>query len=274
MQPKELQIASLNAIVRKADHYSIGAGDIWYMPEHPFPQNVFYYILDGRCTLRINGKDYTGVPGRWFFIPAGTVYGWKNDSSIPFSKYWFHFDIEPRNMSLFASGALPYFVDVEPGSQAHRLFEAFGKYVSGNTLLDKLQVKSILLALLCEYIRLASPEVGSEPIGMDPLSKKLMNYILVQLDQDLSNAALAAYTHMSVRSFLRYFKSLTGQSPANYIIQTRMEVAKGLLENSDLSVSEIMDRVGIASVSSFSKTFKKHYGHSPRAYRELFRKSV
>ncbi len=47
---KELQIAKLNTIVRKADHYSIDVGNIWYMPEHPFSQNVFYYILDGRCT--------------------------------------------------------------------------------------------------------------------------------------------------------------------------------------------------------------------------------
>lgn len=274
MQLKELQIASLNAIVRKADHYSIGAGDVWYMPEHPFPQNVFYYILDGRCTIRIEGKDYTGIPGRWFFIPAGTSYGWKNDTSRPFSKYWMHFDILPRDLDLFSGAHIPPYVDVEPNSPAYRLFETFGQYVNGNTLIDKLQIKSVLFSLLCEYVRLTSPASGSIPINLDPRSKKLMNYIPVSLDQDLSNAALAAYMHMSVRSFLRYFKNLTGQSPASYIALTRMEVAKSLLEDTDLSISEIMDRVGISSVSSFSKMFKKHYGYSPRTYREIFRKSV
>lgn len=274
MQPKELQIASLNAIVRKADHYSIGVGDVWYMPEHPFSQNVFYYILDGRCTIRINGKDYTGIPGRWFFIPAGTTYGWKNDTSRPFSKYWYHFDIEPRNLDLFSGEEVPPYLDVTPDSPAFRLFEAFGQYVNGNTLIDKLQIKSILLSLLCEYVHMTAPQVGSVYIGLDARSKKLLNYIPVNLDQDLSNAALASYMHMSMRSFLRYFKSLTGQTPASYIAITRMEVAKVLLEDTDLSITEIMDKVGIVSVSSFSKTFKKHYGYSPRTYRELFRKSV
>ncbi len=116
--------------------------------------------------------------------------------------------------------------------------------------------------------------MADAPIGLDSQSKKLLNYIPEYLDQDLSNASLAAYMHMSVRSFLRYFKNLTGQPPASYIALTRMERAKSLLEETDLSVSEIMDRVGISSVSSFSKTFKKHYGYSPRTYWELFRKSV
>ena len=274
MQPKELQIANLNAIVRKADHYSIGAGDVWYMPEHPFSQNVFYYILDGRCTIRINGKDYAGIPGRWFFIPSGTFYGWKNDTSRPFSKHWVHFDINPRDLNLFSVTDIPPYVDVQPDTQAYRLFEAFGQYVNGNTLIDKLQIKAILLSLLCEYVRLASPEVSNAPIGLDAQSKKLLNYILLELNTDLSNAVLANYMHMSTRSFLRYFKNLTGQTPAAYITQTRMEVAKNLLEESDLSVSEIMDKIGVSSISSFSKTFKKYYGYSPRTYRELFRKSA
>lgn len=274
MHPKELQIAKLNAIVRKADHYQIDKGELWYMPEHPFSQNVFYYILEGKCTLRINGKDYIGIPGRWFFIPAGTVYGWKNDTSRPFAKYWAHFDIMPSELDLFSGAALPPYVDVLPEDPAYKLFETFGQYVGGNTLIDKLQIKAVLLSLLCEYVRLTLPETSNIPIGLDTRSKKLMSYIAEFLNQDLSNTTLANLMHMSVRSFLRHFKELTGQTPASYIANMRMELAKKLLEDSELSIAEIMDRVGISSVSSFSKTFKKHYGHSPRTYREIFRKSV
>lgn len=274
MQPKELQIAKLNTIVRKADHLSIGIGDIWYAPEHFFSQNVFYYILDGKCTIRINGKDYAGIPGRWFYIPAGTSYGWKNDASRPFSKYWMHFDITPDDLDLFSGIQAPCFVDVKPNTHAHQLFAAFGQYVNGSTLIDKLQIKSILLSLLCEYVRLSSPEAGNVHIGLDSQSKKLLSFIQEHLTQELSNATLANHAHMSVRNFLRYFKSITGQSPASYITQARMELAKNLLEESGMSVSDIMEKLGISSISSFSKTFKKYYGYSPRTYRELFKKSV
>ena len=180
----------------------------------------------------------------------------------------------PSNLDLFSGEEIPPYIDVKPGDPAHQLFETFGQHITGNTLIDKLQLKAILLSLLCEYIRLALPQTGNVPIGMDARSKKLMTHIAECLNQDLSNATLANFMHMSVRSFLRHFKELTGQTPASYITNMRMELAKKLLEESNLSVTEIMDLVGISSVSSFSKIFKKHYGYAPRSYREIFRKSV
>lgn len=272
MPLQDVHFANLNAICHTGGHFSIGCGEVWQLLPSRFAQHKFYYILDGRCTIRMNGREYDGVPGRWFFIPAGTLHGYANDSTQPFSKFWMHFDLTPHDMDLFSSLNLPFYIDIAPNADVNRLFETFSTIVKSNRLTDKLQVKSILFSLICEYIRLSSAENIHISSNQAAQSEQLLNYIQKNLKEELSNTALAAYAHMDSRSFIRYFKSITGYPPAKYITLRRMELAKTLLEESELTISDIMYRVGIYDHSHFSKLFKKHYSLSPRAYRDIVRR--
>ncbi len=64
------------------------------------------------------------------------------------------------------------------------------------------------------------------------------------------------------------FKSETGQTFKEYLRSIRLERAKFLLHNSDLSVLEISEKLQFCSASYFSDSFRKTYGISPTAYRE------
>ena len=79
---------------------------------------------------------------------------------------------------------------------------------------------------------------------------------------------------MDVRNFIRYFKKITGNTPAKYITLLRMSMAQSLLIETDMSVSDIMYQVGISDPPLFSKMFKRVYSLSPKAYRERVRQSV
>lgn len=268
---QDIHFANLNGICHTGGHFSIGCGEVWQLLPSRFAQHKFYYILDGRCTIRMNGQDYEGIPGRWFFIPAGTLHGYANDSTQPFSKFWMHFDLTPHDMDLFSALKLPFYIDIAPGGTVDRLFEAFAQIEKSSNLTDKLMVKSLLFSLLSEYIRLAAAENIHISSDQDTKSEQLLNYIQTHLKEDLSNTALSEYAHMDIRSFIRYFKKLTGYPPAKYITLRRLELAKNLLEESELSISDIMYRVGFNDLSHFSKLFKKHYSLSPRAYRDIAR---
>ena len=74
--------------------------------------------------------------------------------------------------------------------------------------------------------------------------------------------------------FLRFFKKKTGMTPARYIKMRKMETAKQLIEETELSFNEIMHRVGCVDAAHFSKMFKSIYGSSPRAYRQNIRNVV
>ncbi len=83
-------------------------------------------------------------------------------------------------------------------------------------------------------------------------------------------AAIETLSGLSPRSFKRRFKQATGLSPLTYIQQLRIDRAKGLLENSTLSVDAISWKVGYEDVAFFNRLFKRIAGLTPGAYRLKF----
>lgn len=79
---------------------------------------------------------------------------------------------------------------------------------------------------------------------------------------------LAKQASMSIPHFCAEFKKNVGVSPVEYHIRIRLQLARHLLYDRNLSISEIADRVGYNDIYHFSKQFKKHYGVSPRALRK------
>lgn len=82
---------------------------------------------------------------------------------------------------------------------------------------------------------------------------------------DMARAAGLSRAHFS-REFRRAF----GEPPHAYLLTRRLERAASLLVSTDRSVADICLSVGLLSVGSFTTSFKRIYGRSPRAYREAF----
>ena len=82
---------------------------------------------------------------------------------------------------------------------------------------------------------------------------------------DLARAAGLSRAHFS-REFRRAF----GESPHQYLLTRRLERAAALLRTTDHSVAEICFAVGLASVGSFTTSFRRVHGTTPLAYRAAF----
>ena len=72
--------------------------------------------------------------------------------------------------------------------------------------------------------------------------------------------------HLSHMHFIRKVKELTGKKPIDLLRSYRMERAKDLLAQNKLSISEVAYKVGYDLPNSFSRSFKKEYGMSPKQY--------
>ncbi len=88
---------------------------------------------------------------------------------------------------------------------------------------------------------------------------------------DLTVGALALQAGLSERSLHRKFSNSTGHSVNRYVQELRVEKAKGLLELTALSVSEICWQVGYQDVSAFNRLFKSISGLSAGEYRTRFK---
>ena len=72
---------------------------------------------------------------------------------------------------------------------------------------------------------------------------------------------------MSVGSFHYYFKKHTGKTYLDYVNMLRIDLAKILLVESDLSISAIGYQVGFSDAAYFNRQFKKYVGCTPGKYR-------
>jgi LacI family transcriptional regulator len=67
------------------------------------------------------------------------------------------------------------------------------------------------------------------------------------------------------------FRNELGQTILEAITATRMQRVKQLLTETELSLSDIADRVGFSYVEYLSTSFRRQTGESPAAYRRKFR---
>jgi len=84
--------------------------------------------------------------------------------------------------------------------------------------------------------------------------------------EDLGKVAAVSPFHLS-----RLFKAVVGVAPHRYLMRVRMARAVELLCGTDLTVSQIAQRVGFSSMSHFTLTFRSEVGLTPTAFRRAHR---
>ena len=261
--------ANLNAVCRDGEYYRHLPDGIWTVHEYAFSQNKFYFFLDGRCRITVEGTPYIAKGGDWFFIPAGTRHSYSHIPGETFEKYWLHFDLYP-NGKLAATLGLPCSVQVGDDRKAAALFRELTRANTSDRLTDKLRAKACLLQLIALYAELSdrgSVTVADEDEGR---IQEVLAYIHNNLSGHITNAELAALCHMHPNHFIRYFSKMTGQTPGAYVTERRMEAAKRLLETTELPIARIMEQVGLQEPNHFARLFRKYYSMTPREYRKRF----
>jgi len=95
-------------------------------------------------------------------------------------------------------------------------------------------------------------------------------YIENNLSEKLLLHDIAEKAYFSPFHFHRIFSLVVGETVNNFIIRKRIEKAAGfLMHQKEIPITEISEVLGFASLSSFSRTFKKFYGVSPIEFKEL-----
>jgi transcriptional regulator GlxA family with amidase domain len=102
---------------------------------------------------------------------------------------------------------------------------------------------------------------------LGPLEKKLNKLLKDNIDE-LSIPKMAKHLDMSSRTFARKFFEELQISPGKWLQQKRIDMAKTLLEKTNLSISEICYRIGYDDPSSFSRLFSKATGMGPNEFRK------
>jgi AraC family transcriptional regulator len=134
---------------------------------------------------------------------------------------------------------------------------------------ERMLVEGLSYAIAVRISRLAAGIRPPRPGALAPERlARAIDFISVHLgDSDLSLHDIAAVACLSTYQFGRAFKYATGETPHQFVLKRRIELAKLLLSERRLSLSEIACSAGFADQAHFSNRFRQIVGVTPRQYR-------
>jgi transcriptional regulator GlxA family with amidase domain len=109
------------------------------------------------------------------------------------------------------------------------------------------------------------------PVTRDTTLQRVQVWALERLHEPLTVEALAREANMSPRHFARRFQAELGTAPLRWLLHERVRLAQRLLEQTDLPVQRIAERVGFGSAIALRRHFAREAGTTPLEYRRVFR---
>lgn len=91
--------------------------------------------------------------------------------------------------------------------------------------------------------------------------------------QPISVADAARVAQMSMRNFLRHFKTQTGLTPSEYLLRARLDASCLLLAQTNLPIDEIAQRCGVPRGEQLARIFRRRLSISPSGYRAVNRRA-
>lgn len=246
-----------------------------------FPQHDLFLCLSTR-PYRIHQvmgeQNYVGIysKGDFSIVPAGTKGQYRTEGT----DHFLQIEIEPEFLLKVARETgkidgknlqlIPKFK--ERNSNIEQIIMMLHcELLRGSDYTSQFYIESLTNALVVNLLRdytVQKKDLSLESVGLsDSKLLNVTNYINDNIAAEIKLSDLAALAGISQFHFSRLFKKSVGISPIQYLIKQRIERAKLLLKNSELSVTEIALSCGFNSHSHLGKYFRQLTGFSPSEYR-------
>ncbi len=265
-------------------------GTWWNFQDVISPFNRLYLITDGKGMVNIRGQRMELSAGDLFLIPKFTFHSYECDNSM--THYYICFTDEAlsgkklfnvstlqlkkkatdldyclmqRFFQLNPDRKLPS-VDPKDYDNKTSLLRNPEDITTANYI-RTIESTGILMQL---YSRFMTEQLKPQYKQTHTCEKMedVITYIDNHLDSKMTVADLARITCLTLDHFSKVFKRVMGIPPSEYLMEKRIERAQTLLLTSDMSVSNIAEKVGISDLSQFSRLFSRLVHCSPREYRK------
>jgi AraC-like DNA-binding protein len=141
---------------------------------------------------------------------------------------------------------------------------------AGLTGVEGIAWEELAVELAAQAVQLAnglSSGTGTPPPSAEARVARILRRIEHQPDAELTLGSLAREADLSPFHFLRTFERLTGVTPHQYILRTRLREAATRLVAEPVKVLDIALDCGFADLSNFNRAFRAEFGVNPRAFR-------
>ncbi len=185
-------------------------------------------------------------------------------SSDELRKILSYFPQKENTAQIFSDDSFVYAeISAKDRSKVEALFDEISLYINdakyGNAVFFSCYTRLLV------YISQNVLDVISLPHGS---IYKAVEYINSNIGNSIGINDICEYAHMSKYHFCRTFKKNTGLTVMEYILKTRIVLAKNMLVRERISISDISEQCGFSSISYFCRVFKEDTGLTPLQYRK------
>lgn len=225
----------------------------------------FYLIIliEGSFDVKLNGKNEAIFPGNAIIFPPDEYYIYSKSQEENVYYLWVHFTGSYAETLIKGLG-LPMntvIKNVDCARSVSAFENAFELTLKNGSFLDK-ELSVFINDLLIKIAKSLKRETSEKHIA------KSLSIINESFSSDIAISELARAENLSVSRYNYIFKRSIGVSPLKYITSLRINKAKYLLKNTDLTVSQISNECGYSDSHFFHRIFKNETEMTPKQYRE------
>lgn len=235
--------------------------DFYKLSRDSYNSYLIMYIVKGRAKIHNEKGSFELNAGDTVFMNCHNPHGYESLGDL--ETIWLHFDgINTKDIFMELENQYDGVVVIKNSFNImDRINKIYMAYKSGKKISEGVQ-SSYIGRILAEFFN-----VTEDSNNKSLLIQEIVSYIDEHYKEDLTVKYLASKASLSEFHFSRIFKKETGYTIHEYIIKTRINNAKNMLQLTNLSLKEITFLCGFSSESSFSTTFKKNTGVTPGVFR-------
>lgn len=225
------------------------------------------YFLSGNIEYEFGDCVFRAYPGCVLKLPTGTPYKGKKLDSSSVDIYLIDFTCQEGSFDDFP---IPYsFTPTDPDGVLREFKEILDMYRK-HSVCSYLECKNAVSRLLCNLAK--DVAVNKCHYGEENRIMRMCEYIRENcVDNAFRVADMADRFHISEAHMRRIFASEIRISPAAFLMNARLDLAKNrLARDVEASIGEIAFSCGFSSVYYFSSAFKQRVGCTPSEYRARF----
>lgn len=234
----------------------------YYVPNQNHMYYELVYYVSGTGNTTINNQNFDYSPGTFTLISPKTIH---NEAALTPSRVsfiGFNYDSEPfeKQNCLFND------------TEEHTIFNLM-KEISSETEKRKRfyqnKINLLVEELIIELHRMMNNDETESTEGDE--FESIVKHMNLNFQNDFDYEMLASLCGYSYDWFRHKFKSYTGMSPKQYVINMRINYAKKMLKETDKKISAIAAECCFQTASQFIQKFRETTGITPNDYRQRSR---
>lgn len=254
------------------------------------------YLKEGNVQITVENRQFDAEQGDIFIFRPHQRHLIRCMNNTPVIQPHVHFDLQYRDD--YQDVYVPYVTDEQIPKEDWRLFredilpalypnipprihpkntKLFEEYLfdliheyENPSMFTQVRQQWLFLRLFDLYLSEVGYSLHTEGSShIESIAARIKIYLENHCSESLKLDELTGIIHIDKSYLIRIFKQIYGITPLAYHQQIRIQRARSMLVNTNLSITQISENTGFSSIHDFDRVFRKIDGSSPSSYRNM-----